>query len=62
MKSRLYHAMDEFHVTAASSKHEHELRSPSILYTAKKLYHPTYNDNLNNNCPIPVILGTGITE
>ena len=28
----------------------------------KKGYHPTTNDNFNNNCPIPVIFGTNIAK
>jgi len=28
----------------------------------KKVYHPTFNDNFNSSCPIPVIFGTVITE
>jgi len=28
----------------------------------KTVYHPTFNDNFNSGCPIPVIFGTVITE
>jgi len=28
----------------------------------KKVYHPTFSDNFNSSCPIPVIFGTVIAE
>jgi len=34
-----------------------------LNYTvSQKGYHPTTDDNINNNCPIPVIFGTNSTE
>jgi len=37
-----------------------------ILYdmhrVAKKVYHPTWNDNFNSSCMIPVIFGTVSTD